>query len=67
MPKGNVKWFDAKKGYGFIVGEDGSDIFVHFSAIISDKSFKTLDEGAEVDYEIMSDDKGDRAVNVKLV
>ena len=45
MLKGKVKWFDAKKGYGFIHGEDGKDIFVHHSAIISQEGFKTLEEG----------------------
>ncbi len=64
MPKGLVKWFNEKKGFGFIVDpEVTGDIFVHFSAIMGD-GFKTLGEGEEVDYEIFSDEKGSKARNV---
>ena len=49
---GKVKWFDAQKGYGFIEREDGDDVFVHFSAI-EEEGFKTLEEGQEVEFEIV--------------
>jgi CspA family cold shock protein len=62
--RGKVKWFNAKKGYGFITKEDGEDVFVHYSGIVSD-GFKTLDEGDEVEFEIQDGDKGKQAVNVK--
>ena len=64
MPRGKVKWFNEKKGFGFIVDSDvASDIFVHFSAIQTD-GFKTLNEGDEVEYEMFQDDKGSKAKNV---
>lgn len=64
MPRGKVKWFNEKKGFGFIVDSDvDSDIFVHFSAIQSD-GFKTLNEGDDVEYELYSDEKGSKAKNV---
>jgi CspA family cold shock protein len=69
MNKGTVKWFNAQKGYGFITNEaDGKDVFVHFSGINSD-GYKTLDEGANVTFDIEVDDaKGkERAVNVTVV
>lgn len=62
--KGTVKWFDAKKGYGFITKEDGEDIFVHWSAIQTD-GFKTLKEGQEVEFEVQNGQKGPQAANVK--
>lgn len=61
--QGTVKWFDAKKGYGFIEGEDGQDVFVHFSAIEGD-GFKTLEEGEDVTFEITEGSKGPQASNV---
>ncbi len=61
--KGTVKWFNNTKGYGFISGEDGVDVFVHFSAIASD-GFKTLDEGTPVQYDVTDGAKGPQAVNV---
>nr|WP_274377395.1 MULTISPECIES: cold-shock protein [Marinitoga] len=64
--KGKVKWFDAKKGYGFISGEDGKDVFVHFTAITMD-GFKTLEEGQEVEYEVQENEKGLQAVNVRAL
>lgn len=60
---GKVKWFNAAKGYGFITGDDGKEVFVHFSAIVAD-GYKTLDEGQEVEYEVNDGDKGPQAVNV---
>ena len=63
MAKGNVKWFNAKKGYGFISSETGEDVFVHFSAI-QGGGFKNLDEGQEVEFEVEKDDKGFKAKNV---
>ena len=60
---GEVKWFDAKKGYGFIEREDGDDVFVHFSAI-EDDGFKTLNEDQEVEFEIVEGDRGLQAENV---
>ena len=60
---GKVKWFNAAKGYGFITGDDGKEVFVHFSAIQAD-GYKTLDEGQEVEYEVNDGDKGPQAVNV---
>ncbi len=60
---GKVKWFNAEKGFGFIEREDGDDVFVHFSAIQSD-GFKTLEEGEEVDFEIVEGDRGPQAANV---
>lgn len=61
---GKVKWFNAAKGYGFITGDDGKEVFVHFSAIQSD-GYKTLDEGQAVEYEVNDGEKGPQAVNVK--
>lgn len=67
MPKGKVKWFDAKKGFGFIVSDDGKDVFVHFSDISSEQSYKSLEEGAEVEFELVEDKKGQKASNVKVL
>ncbi|ABS61567.1 MULTISPECIES: cold shock domain-containing protein [Fervidobacterium] len=64
--KGTVKWFDSSKGYGFITGENGQDVFVHFSAIQMD-GFKTLKEGDKVEFDIQNGQKGPQAANVKLV
>jgi CspA family cold shock protein len=63
VARGKVKWFNASKGYGFISQEDGSDVFVHFSAIQGD-GFKTLDEGQEVEFDIVKGAKGPQAANV---
>lgn len=63
MSKGTVKWFNSEKGYGFITGEDGEDVFVHFSAIQAE-GFKTLDEGQAVSYDIVEGARGKQAGNV---
>lgn len=60
---GKVKWFDVKKGWGFIKKEDGEDIFVHYSAINED-GFRFLDDGQEVEFEIVEGPKGLQAANV---
>lgn len=60
---GKVKWFSAEKGYGFIEREDGSDIFVHFSAI-QDDGFKSLTEGQNVTFDIVDGNRGPQAANV---
>lgn len=64
MPTGTVKWFRNEKGYGFITGEDGQDVFVHFSAIEMD-GYKTLEEGQKVTFEVTQGPKGLQAANVK--
>ncbi len=61
---GKVKWFNAEKGYGFIVAEDGKEVFVHFSAIIAD-GYKTLNEGDEVTFEVVDGERGPLAKDVK--
>jgi len=66
MANGTVKWFDETKGYGFITGEDGKDIFVHYSSI-QGGGFKSLAEGDAVTYEVEKGDKGPKAVNVEKV
>jgi CspA family cold shock protein len=66
MVKGKVKWFDAKKGYGFISGESGQDVFVHFSAI-QGEGYRFLDNGEDVEYELDNDEKGPKAKNVTRV
>lgn len=64
--KGTVKWFSAEKGYGFIEKEDGGDVFVHFSAIQSE-GFKTLNEGQQVEFDVVSGARGDQAANVNVI
>lgn len=64
--KGQVKWFDSKKGYGFIISDEGKEIFVHFSGIVSD-SFKTLEEGQKVSFELGKGAKGEQAINVTVI
>lgn len=60
---GKVKWFSTEKGYGFIAREGGDDVFVHFSAI-QDEGFKTLNEGQDVEFEIVEGARGPQAANV---
>jgi CspA family cold shock protein len=63
MINGTVKWFDAKKGFGFITGEDGQDVFVHYSKI-NKPNFKTLEEGEKVTYNVVEGPKGPQAEEV---
>ena len=65
MTSGTVKWFNSRKGYGFITSEDGTDLFVHFSALEEkDDEFKTLNENDEVEFEVTEGEKGPQASNV---
>ena len=66
MAKGRVKWFNEKKGFGFITKDDGKDVFVHFSAI-NREGFKTLSEGDEVEFEVTNGPKGEQATNVVVL
>jgi len=63
MPTGKVKWFDPKKGYGFILGDEGQDVFVHYTSIVGE-GFRALKDGETVDYELIEGDKGLQARNV---
>ncbi len=63
MKTGTVKWFNAEKGFGFISVEGENDVFVHFSAIQSD-GYKTLEEGQEVEFEVVEGARGPQAANV---
>ena len=66
MPSGTVKWFNDARGYGFITGEDGKDVFVHHSAIRSiGFEFKSLAEGERVNFDVESGPKGPSAINVE--
>ena len=60
---GKVKWFNAEKGFGFIARQDGDDVFVHFS-VIQGEGFKTLDEGQNVEFDIVEGPRGPQAANV---
>ena len=64
MASGKVKWFDNKKGFGFIAQNDGQDVFVHHTSIAGG-GFKTLNEGEEVSFDVTPSDKGLKAENVK--
>lgn len=66
MKTGTVKWFSSQKGYGFISDEEGSDIFVHYSGLNMD-GFKTLQDGAKVQYEVSQSERGPQAVNVTVI
>src|SRR3990172_6976569 len=66
MAQGKVKWFDSKKGFGFIEQDEGADLFVHFSEL-KDEGFKTLNEGDVVEYNVTQGPKGESATDVKVV
>ncbi len=66
MTKGTVKWFNEKKGFGFLSQEDGDDVFVHYSSIQS-SGFKSLNEGQSVEFDVQDGPKGPQAVNVKAL
>jgi CspA family cold shock protein len=66
LAEGKVKWFNEKKGFGFIENDEGGDVFVHFSAIAGD-GFKTLYEGQRISFDIEQGKKGPAAVNVKAL
>lgn len=66
MNKGTVKWFNNQKGYGFISDESGKDVFVHYSGLQME-GFKSLEEGAKVEFEVVEGAKGPQAVNVVVV
>ena len=63
---GKVKWFDSKKGYGFILTDEGREIFVHYTGIVAE-GFKALVEGQNVEFEIGNNDKGEQAENVTVL
>jgi len=66
MAKGSVKWFDSKKGYGFIVNEEGQDCFVHYTNI-QGEGFRGLRDGQQVEYELYNSDKGLACRNVHIL
>jgi cold shock protein len=66
MAVGKVKWFNDSKGYGFIEYDGGEDVFVHFSAITGE-GYRTLEEGATVEFDVKKDPKGPRAENVRVI
>lgn len=66
MMNGTVKWFNSDKGFGFITGEDGKDVFAHFSQINSD-GFRTLEEGQNVSFEVAQGPKGPQAENITVI
>ncbi|MDD2889792.1 MAG: cold-shock protein [bacterium] len=65
MESGKVKWFNERKGFGFIERASGGDVFVHYSDI-DGKGFRALEEGQEVEFEVVETDKGPKAVNIKI-
>jgi len=67
MSEGKVKWFNPRKGYGFISTSDGQDVFVHYANIADQSGFKTLNEGEDVSFEIVKGEKGLSAENVTQI
>lgn len=68
MAQGTVKWFNSDKGFGFITPDDGGkDLFVHFSAIVSNGGFRNLEENARVEFEAEQGDRGPQAVSVQTI
>ena len=63
---GKVKWYDSKKGYGFIIGEDGKDIFFHFSGLKNSDGHEKIAENTEATYELQKGKKGLQAINIEL-
>ncbi|KZL90978.1 cold-shock protein [Clostridium magnum] len=63
---GTVKWFNAEKGFGFITGDDGNDVFAHFSQINSE-GYKSLQEGQKVSYDVVNGPKGPQAENITII
>lgn len=66
MSKGTVKWFNSQKGYGFISDESGKDVFVHYSGL-NMEGFKSLEDGEAVEFDVVTGEKGEQAVNVTRV
>ncbi|MCR4629852.1 MAG: cold shock domain-containing protein [Bacillota bacterium] len=66
MHKGTVKWFNNQKGYGFINDEEGNDVFVHYTGLTME-GFKSLDEGAKVEFDVVNGAKGPQATNVTVM
>lgn len=64
MTEGTVKWFNSRKGYGFISTSDGQDVFVHYANIVGEGGYKTLNEGDAVTFDVVDGEKGPRAANV---
>jgi CspA family cold shock protein len=64
--KGTVKWFNAEKGFGFITGKDGNDVFAHFSQI-QKEGFKSLEEGQNVEFDVVQGQKGLQAENISII
>lgn len=67
MFKGKVKWFNNQRGYGFLVSEDGTDFFVHYSGINTTEEFKSLAEDENVVFDVIDTEKGRQAINVTVV